>query len=213
MRPIQDNDVYSTGFFRGTADFDPGDGTLHTTASSTATYIPHYFVWTLGTDWPQAGGPSPRVAVLGGTGSMPSFEDRQIAVRSVGDADDGVYTVGSFASLNDVASWVDFDPHPTNSAALDPGLGTDGYISKLGLEGQYRWAVQVGGFNAANPTQPVGPCALNCINDKEIYAFHMGGANVVMADGSVRFLKANVKLDVVLQLLTRARGEVVNVDF
>ena len=49
---------------------------------------------------------------------------------------------------------------------------------------------------------------MNCINDKEIYAFHSGGANILMGDGSVRFLKATVHLDVVLQLLTRDRGEV-----
>jgi prepilin-type N-terminal cleavage/methylation domain-containing protein len=68
--------------------------------------------------------------------------------------------------------------------------------------------INVGGFNPANPSNPYGPCAVNCINDKEIYSFHTSGANLVMGDGSVRFLKASVSLDVVLQLLTRARGEV-----
>jgi prepilin-type N-terminal cleavage/methylation domain-containing protein/prepilin-type processing-associated H-X9-DG protein len=70
--------------------------------------------------------------------------------------------------------------------------------------------ISVGGYNPSSPTDPYGPCAVNCINDKEIYSFHTGGAMVVMADGSVRFLKATTSLDVVLQLLTRARGEVVN---
>jgi prepilin-type N-terminal cleavage/methylation domain-containing protein/prepilin-type processing-associated H-X9-DG protein len=72
--------------------------------------------------------------------------------------------------------------------------------------------IQVGGFDPSwQPGQPepqTGPCAVNCINDKEIYAFHPGGANLCMADGSVRFLKASTSLDVVLILLTRARGEV-----
>ena len=58
-------------------------------------------------------------------------------------------------------------------------------------------------------TADVGANAVNCINKKEIYAFHPGGAMILLADGSVRFLKASVKLDVVLQLLTRDRGEVV----
>ena len=31
-----------------------------------------------------------------------------------------------------------------------------------------------------------GPCGVNCSNDNEIYSFHLGGANVLMADGSVR---------------------------
>jgi prepilin-type N-terminal cleavage/methylation domain-containing protein/prepilin-type processing-associated H-X9-DG protein len=70
--------------------------------------------------------------------------------------------------------------------------------------------INVGGFDPANPTNTVGPCAVNCINHKEIYAFHPGGANIGIADGSVKFLKASTKIDVVLQLLTRARGEVLD---
>lgn len=58
-----------------------------------------------------------------------------------------------------------------------------------------------------------GPCVVNCINDKEIYSFHSGGANVCMADGSVRFVKQSLSIDVALMLLTRARGEVVPSDF
>ncbi len=72
--------------------------------------------------------------------------------------------------------------------------------------------LQIGGFNPAAPDDPVGPCAVNCVNHKEIYSFHTGGANVVMADGSVHFLKQSTTLDVVLQLLTRARGEVISAD-
>jgi prepilin-type N-terminal cleavage/methylation domain-containing protein len=68
--------------------------------------------------------------------------------------------------------------------------------------------INIGGFNPANPSDPTGPCVVNCINDKEIYSFHSGGAMLTMADGSIRFLKASTTLDVVLQLLTRARGEV-----
>jgi prepilin-type N-terminal cleavage/methylation domain-containing protein/prepilin-type processing-associated H-X9-DG protein len=68
--------------------------------------------------------------------------------------------------------------------------------------------INVGGYDPSNPSSPVGPCAVNCINDKEIYAFHPGGANILMCDGSVRFLKATVHIDVVLQLLTRDRGEI-----
>jgi prepilin-type N-terminal cleavage/methylation domain-containing protein/prepilin-type processing-associated H-X9-DG protein len=79
--------------------------------------------------------------------------------------------------------------------------------------------INVGGFNPAtytygvvipSPGATTGPCAINCINSKEIYAFHPGGAMVVMGDGSVRFLKATIRLDTVLQLLTRDRGEVLN---
>jgi prepilin-type N-terminal cleavage/methylation domain-containing protein/prepilin-type processing-associated H-X9-DG protein len=55
-----------------------------------------------------------------------------------------------------------------------------------------------------------GPCAVNCTNDREVYSFHPGGANVVFADGSVRFLSADLSIRVFARLVTRAGGEVVS---
>src|SRR5262249_35130190 len=55
-----------------------------------------------------------------------------------------------------------------------------------------------------------GTCAVNCTNDREVYSFHTGGANVVFADGSVHFLKADLGIRVFAQLATRAGGEVVS---
>jgi prepilin-type N-terminal cleavage/methylation domain-containing protein/prepilin-type processing-associated H-X9-DG protein len=57
-----------------------------------------------------------------------------------------------------------------------------------------------------------GPCALNCTNNNEVYAFHTGGANAVFADGSVHFLKAGMDIRVLARLITRAGGEVVSPD-
>ena len=53
-----------------------------------------------------------------------------------------------------------------------------------------------------------GPCAVNCQNAGDIYSFHSGGANVLLADGSVHFLSANTTLDVVVMLTGRADGRV-----
>ena len=61
----------------------------------------------------------------------------------------------------------------------------------------------------ANGTAFFGPCAVNCTNDREVYSFHSGGANVVLADGSVRFLRADIGIRVFAALVTRAGGEVV----
>jgi prepilin-type N-terminal cleavage/methylation domain-containing protein/prepilin-type processing-associated H-X9-DG protein len=55
-----------------------------------------------------------------------------------------------------------------------------------------------------------GPCAVNCTNDREVYSFHPGGANVVLADGSVRFLSATLDIRVFAKLVTRDGGEVVS---
>jgi prepilin-type processing-associated H-X9-DG protein len=61
----------------------------------------------------------------------------------------------------------------------------------------------------ADGTKP-GPCAVNCTNSAEVYAFHGGTANALLADGSVRGLQQNIDLQVLAALVTRAGGEVVN---
>ena len=68
--------------------------------------------------------------------------------------------------------------------------------------------LNIGGCQPNDPNAPIGPIAVNCVNNKEIYAFHPQGANILMGDGHVRFLKSSVHLDMVLKLLTRDRGEV-----
>ena len=76
--------------------------------------------------------------------------------------------------------------------------------------------ILMGGFDPSaynpqtNAAPLVGPCMVNCINDKEIYSFHTGGANVVMGDGSVRFISASMPIEIALSYLTRARGEVIS---
>src|SRR5262249_34956073 len=61
----------------------------------------------------------------------------------------------------------------------------------------------------ADGTAFYGPCAVNCTNEREVYSFHTGGANVVFADGSVRFLKDDLGIRVFAALVTRAGGEVI----
>jgi prepilin-type processing-associated H-X9-DG protein len=64
--------------------------------------------------------------------------------------------------------------------------------------------------STADGTAKPGPCALNCTNDAEVYAFHTGGANAVFADGHVRFLKVGMDVRILARLVTRAGGEVVS---
>jgi prepilin-type processing-associated H-X9-DG protein len=54
------------------------------------------------------------------------------------------------------------------------------------------------------------PCAVNCTNNREVYSFHPGGANVAFADGSVRFLGETIDIRVFAALVTRAGREVVS---
>jgi prepilin-type N-terminal cleavage/methylation domain-containing protein/prepilin-type processing-associated H-X9-DG protein len=64
----------------------------------------------------------------------------------------------------------------------------------------------------ADGTAFYGTCAINCTNDREVYSFHPGGANVVLADGSLHFLEATIDIRVFARLATRAGGEVVGAD-
>ena len=63
--------------------------------------------------------------------------------------------------------------------------------------------------STSDGTQP-GQCALNCINDREVYAFHTGGANAVFVDGHLQFLKVGMDIRIMARLITRAGGEVVS---
>jgi prepilin-type N-terminal cleavage/methylation domain-containing protein/prepilin-type processing-associated H-X9-DG protein len=67
--------------------------------------------------------------------------------------------------------------------------------------------------STADGTAFFGTCAINCTNDREVYSFHTGGANVAFADGSVRFLKADINIRIFAGLVTRAGGEVASSDY
>ena len=78
--------------------------------------------------------------------------------------------------------------------------------NKLDIRGYNVTAREKGG--------PGATCAVNCMNGGEVYSFHPGGAEVVMVDGSVHFLKAGTSLQLLRALITRAGRETVSsVDF
>ena len=92
-------------------------------------------------------------------------------------------------------------------------------------KGKRSGSVQACGWAAANGNIPInldgwlddgsgpwGPCGVNCDNVHEIYGFHTGGASVVFADGSVKFLRSTVKITTLAALVTRNGGEVLNPD-
>ena len=66
------------------------------------------------------------------------------------------------------------------------------------------------GAQANGYTNAIGPCAINCSNDGEIYSFHTGTANALMGDGSVRGLGASISLHTLISLATSSGGEVVS---
>tara|TARA_R110002073_G_scaffold60209_22_gene151304 strand:- start:8010 stop:9023 length:1014 start_codon:yes stop_codon:yes gene_type:complete len=57
-----------------------------------------------------------------------------------------------------------------------------------------------------------GSCSINCSNDNEVYSFHVGGAQTLVADGSVRFLTSSLPIDQLVALVSRNGHEVVTLD-
>jgi cysteine-rich repeat protein len=113
--------VYTVGYFSGTADFDPGPGVYNlTSVVGNDVFISKLdsagnFVWA---------------KQLGLTSS-------DIATGVALDSGGNVYTVGDFSGT------ADFDPGPGRYTLTS--VGNDVFISKLDSAGNFVWAKQLGG--------------------------------------------------------------------
>ena len=58
-----------------------------------------------------------------------------------------------------------------------------------------------------------GRCAINCTNDNEVYSFHVGGAHVLIADGSVQFISSNTDNAVIAARVSAAGGETLSAGY
>jgi prepilin-type N-terminal cleavage/methylation domain-containing protein/prepilin-type processing-associated H-X9-DG protein len=54
-----------------------------------------------------------------------------------------------------------------------------------------------------------GPCVINCTNEsgRGLYSFHTGGATILLADGSVRFLSEGASARTIAYLVTRGKND------
>jgi prepilin-type N-terminal cleavage/methylation domain-containing protein/prepilin-type processing-associated H-X9-DG protein len=135
-----------------------------------------------------------------------------------------VDSVGDYrgALTNTATPALGLSPNPTGTSntiliAEDAGRPRLWQAGKAGpdqvLEGgpwdHFKGPIILEGSSFDGTTQP-GPCALNCTNDREVYAFHTGGANAVFVDGHVRFLQVGMDIRIMARLITRAGGEVVS---
>ncbi|WYL99987.1 MAG: DUF4347 domain-containing protein [Gloeotrichia echinulata CP02] len=114
--------VYTTGYFFGTADFDPGAGTANLTSAG----INDIFISKLNSD-----GTFAWAKKFGGSSNDIGYG---IALDSGGN----VYTTGYFYGT------VDFDPG-AGTANLTSAGNNDIFISKLNSDGTFAWAKNLGG--------------------------------------------------------------------
>ena len=114
--------VFTTGYFQGTVDFDPGVGIFNLTSVGT------YGIFISKLD---ASGNFVWAKKLGGTGANHGYS---IATDPAGN----VYTTGDFQGT------ADFDPGVGTYNLISNGFG-DVFISKLDANGNFVWAKAMGG--------------------------------------------------------------------
>ena len=75
--------------------------------------------------------------------------------------------------------------------------------------------ITVSGMQESRTYNSVGQagstCSINCMNQGEIYAFHTGGANVVLGDASTHFISASIDLRTLQLLCARGDGTPINI--
>lgn len=121
--------VYTTGGFRSTVDFDPGAATFNLTSAAAgfnSTFISKLdangnFVWA---------------KMLGGTST--NYHCMGFDIKT--DVSGNVYTVGQFGDN------IDMDPGAGVTNFISVSM--DSYISKLDASGNFVWGKQIGGLNA-----------------------------------------------------------------
>nr|WP_294862740.1 T9SS type A sorting domain-containing protein [uncultured Fluviicola sp.] len=127
--------VYTTGYFQGTVDFDSGAGTANlTSAGGTETFILKLdasgnYLWAK-----SYGGP---------------LNDFVTSIRT--DASGNIYSGGYFFET------IDFDPGPgtVNLTATGTNLAQDAYLQKLDASGNFLWVKSFGG-TASDAIQSIG---------------------------------------------------------
>lgn len=121
--------VYTTGSFAGTVDFDYGPGVFNLTAGGNDVFITKYdstgnFIWAKS------------------IGSVDDEIGRSIAIDTLKN----IYVTGTFVSI------VDFDPGVgtfTLQASLPSNSDNDAFILKLDSLGNFVWAKGIGGYNVS----------------------------------------------------------------
>jgi predicted outer membrane repeat protein len=120
------NNIYTTGYFAGNVDFDPGASTANLISAGGSDDI---FISSLTSAgdyrWAQR------------FGSASGDYGFGIAV----DSSSNVYTTGYFTGT------VDFDPSTGTTEFTSPNANSDVFISSLTSAGNYRWAQRLGGVS------------------------------------------------------------------
>jgi hypothetical protein len=141
------DNVYVAGYFADTIDFDPGPGVYNLVSSGTAT-ANDIFILKLTKNGEFAWAKS-----IGGTGIV----DRAFSLTV--DSSDNVLVCGSFIGT------VDFDPGPGVYNLTPVNAAGKGFILKLGTDGNFVWAKELGQVNRPSSSVTAYAIAVDGINN------------------------------------------------
>ncbi|HAS40412.1 MAG TPA: hypothetical protein DCS93_08035 [Microscillaceae bacterium] len=158
------NNIYVTGYFSGTADFDPGAGTvtLNSNNNGDDIFMAKY----------DASGNYQWATKIGGSGNERGLD---LAL----DASNNVYITGYFAGT------VDFDPG-TGVASLTASSGIATFFAKYNSDGDYQWAYHINTISSNG----LG-IAIDNNNDVYITGFLGLGSNIDFDPGAGTVLLSN----------------------
>ncbi|HEY1187827.1 MAG TPA: DUF1559 domain-containing protein [Gemmata sp.] len=147
----------------------------------------------------------------------------------------GFYTANGIANFPTAGSAADDEANGAMAKAVDTAIVgvTDGTSNTIllaedaGRPNLYQKGKNIGtttgdGWGWADPdavgisldgssndlSTKYGPCFINCTNDSEVYSFHSGGTNVLLADGSVRFIREGISPATFAALVTAQAGDI-----
>ncbi len=123
------NNLYVTGGYNATADFDPGAGTANITSTGgQQAYIAKY----------DAAGSYQWAFAFGSTSASGTVQGNKINL----DTDNSIYVSGTFSGCN-----VDCDPGAGTAMVSIVGA-TDAYFAKYNSSGTYQWAFKIGSIGS-----------------------------------------------------------------
>ncbi len=120
------NNIITTGFFTGTADFDPGPGTYNLNGAGISSYA---FISKLD--------PSGNFVWAKAIGDI-SAQCFAFSVALNGSGN--ILVTGGFGGNGNVPGTIDFDPGPGVANLISTSFTTDAFILKLDAAGNYMWA-------------------------------------------------------------------------
>ena len=133
---------------------------------------------------------------------LPGPFSPQMRIADVTDGTSNTFLVGELAGRPDVYN----ARRQVIATGVNPGAGWGDAFN-----GEHWPNGTSADGNIVNGNIPVGTCLINCSNfqSRGMYSFHTGGANFVLADGSVRFFSESTSNRVIVFMITSQRGEVV----